>query len=1170
MSDTLPFDVGVPVESTQTPHPRGDETADSAAPVTAAPGRGAPDIAAAEPADSAGRDTADPTADLAARPTVGKPYAARDGQWRLAEIQVANWGTFDGAIYRMPIARAGHLVTGPSGSGKSSLLDAIAAVLTPDRWLRFNEAAQGAGARVDQRSVVSYVRGAWSRTTDELEDRVVSAYLRTGATWSGIVLRYENGGDRPVSLCRLFFVKGTGTTSADVSDLYLLDRSAIDLRDLEPYARTGLETRKVKAAWPDAVVTSGGAHARFYARLRSLFGIPHEGALQLLHKTQSAKSLDSLDQLFRDYMLERPGTFALAEAAVTQFGELRDAHDHVVQLRKQRDLLLDLRTAAEEFDRANSAVGTAGALADALGPYRTRRGLDLTRAEIRGVVEQIAGLSLDAQRAQETAARAEEDFERAQRRARDLGGAEAEHLQHRIRAAREAAVSTTRRWEELRRLVTTAGIAHTPTTSAEFAELLAQIDAAPAPSAAGPSHEQLDRHAQARRAKERIEIEIRSLRQSGSTVPDRLVAVRASIAGATGLPVSALPFAAELIDVRAEFADWAGAIERVLRPFALTLLVRSEHLPVVRRWVDAHRIPARLVYEEVRADAPAPRPAASDASLVHRVRVADGPFAAWVSGQLSERFDVACVDSPDDLDAHPRAVTIHGQIKSRLRYEKDDRQRLDDRAHWVLGDREGKLEALIAQLQEATREEEAAGAVVDRAARLRSEADYRRATLESIRGQSWADLDQAAAQGEVGRLTVTLAELTAHDGDLGVAVREAETAREARDAANRLREDARLALRQAGAAHDELTSAAETLEAQIATGEVPEVDEATWADLDRRFRAVQRRITRATIADVGHDVMRRLQRERDVAQEAAREASGTISTLATRFKERWPASSADLVPRVEDRHAYLEILDQIIAHGLPEHEATFLRLLRERSRDMIGELVSDILAAPREIEDRVVPVNGSLRRSPFDDERWLRLRVKTRRSETVTRFIGDLRSIAEGGWAQDDLDAAERRFATLAELMRRFASSDHVDRVWRTQCLDTRLHVTFRAEEIDAHGRAHATYDSGAAMSGGQQQKLVVFCLAAALRYQLADADEPHPRYGTIVLDEAFDKADTRYTRMALDIFREFGFHLVLATPQKLLQTIEPYVGAATSIENPTRRRSQVATIEWDRQGSAP
>ena len=51
---------------------------------------------------------------------------------------------------------------------------------------------------------------------------------------------------------------------------------------------------------------------------------------------------------------------------------------------------------------------------------------------------------------------------------------------------------------------------------------------------------------------------------------------------------------------------------------------------------------------------------------------------------------------------------------------------------------------------------------------------------------------------------------------------------------------------------------------------------------------------------------------------------------------------------------------------------------------------------------------------------------------------------------------------------------------------------------------------------------------------------------------------------MALDVFVEFGFQLILATPQKLLQTIEPYVGAVTSIENPTRKLSQVSSVVWD------
>ncbi|MDN6193110.1 MAG: hypothetical protein L0J32_14570, partial [Brevibacterium sp.] len=83
-----------------------------------------------------------------------------------------------------------------------------------------------------------------------------------------------------------------------------------------------------------------------------------------------------------------------------------------------------------------------------------------------------------------------------------------------------------------------------------------------------------------------------------------------------------------------------------------------------------------------------------------------------------------------------------------------------------------------------------------------------------------------------------------------------------------------------------------------------------------------------------------------------------------------------------------------------------------------------------------------------------------------------------------------------------------------------------------------------------------------------ADPDEAISKYGTIILDEAFDKADTRYTRMALNIFIEFGFHMVLATPQKLLQTIEPYVGAATSIENPSRQKTLASTMVWDTEGA--
>ncbi len=152
----------------------------------------------------------------------------------------------------------------------------------------------------------------------------------------------------------------------------------------------------------------------------------------------------------------------------------------------------------------------------------------------------------------------------------------------------------------------------------------------------------------------------------------------------------------------------------------------------------------------------------------------------------------------------------------------------------------------------------------------------------------------------------------------------------------------------------------------------------------------------------------------------------------------------------------------------------------------------------------------------------------------------------------------------LARVVRRLGSSEAADRSWQVQCLDTRRHVRFIGREVDLAGTVMDVYDSGEGRSGGQKQKLVVFCLAAALRYQLTKDSEAVPSYGSVVMDEAFDKADAAFTRMALDIFREFGFHMILATPLKLLQTLEDYVGGIGLVTCHDSQASRVAPVAFD------
>ncbi|MBP1325806.1 uncharacterized protein YPO0396 [Leucobacter exalbidus] len=1092
------------------------------------------------------------------------------GQWRLAEVQVANWGTFDGAIYRIPVSRKGQLITGPSGSGKSSLLDAIATVLTPDRWLRFNLAAQGAGTRSDQRSLMSYVRGAWARRTDEFEDRVVSEYLRPGPTWSGIVMRYENGVDLPVTLARLFFAKGNDTSRENLSSLYVLERAALDLRDLEPFARSGLESRKLQAAFPDALVNSGGKNTRFYQRLRSIFGIADESALQLLHKTQSAKNLDSLNQLFRESMLEKPETFKLAEEARTQFGELNEAHEHVVRLRQQRDLLAGLRDASIEYDLAESRAAAASTLGAHVLLYQRQRQLELAFAERTKIEEHLIVLRADSEYAAAQLRAAEESYDVSRQRTLELGGGDVEQLRLRVESAAAQVESTERRWQQMADRLAKLGIAPAPVNASEFAELVAEGfrsgAAASAESASGPSIKEHDQLAVARHNAQQLEREIDALARSKSSVPEKLQVVRKDLAEHLGVPVTALPFAAELLEVNAQYAAWTGAFERVLKQFALTLLVRSEHLIATRRWVDARSLQLLLVYEEVLPHVQPPKPVSSNSSLVHRVTVKPGAFEAWMHRTLSERFDYACVDQPDQFDDHARAVTINGQIKSsRTRYVKDDRVSIGNRGRWILGDHEAKHEALVELLASARAEVNRYEDIVDAATRQRDFALLREDTLNDLRTRPWAEFDVSSAKTDVDRLHKNLVELTGTNSDLAVAQERLDNSRQARDLANgrvsQLESDRQTAERRLGELA-EMIAEIESRRADDGTG--LHLTDELRTDLQTRFAAVRRSITLITLAETGQQVSERLYRERDQAKAIADKAGSEITSIATKFRERWRGASADLVANVEGRHGFIELYDGIVANGLPDHESRFFDLLRDRSRDMVGQLVDEIMHAPDEIEARIDPVNASLRRSAFDEARYLHIEVKTKRGEAATRFLQQLRSISENSWADDNAADAEHRFATLSALMQRLDSSDPQDRKWRDLCLDTRLHVTFLAHEIDDSGRRHSTYDSGAAMSGGQQQKLVVFCLAAALRYQLADPDDPLPRYGTIVLDEAFDKADSRYTRLALDVFQEFGFQMVLATPHKLLQTIEPYVGGATEVENPTRARSHVSSLMWE------
>lgn len=1081
----------------------------------------------------------------------------RVGQWRLALIELVNWGTFSGHV-AIDVARVGHLFTGASGSGKSSLLDAIAAVITPDRWLRLNAAAQDGASRHSDRTLMSYVRGAWSKEADETAERATTTYLRPKATWSGIRLRYDNLREEPVTLARVFHAPGTRTETGALKDARFFARGDVGLLALKPHVEGRIDARRMSVAFPDALITTGGRHGRFHERVVRQFGFRGDSTLQLLHKTQSAKNLGTLDALFRGFMLDHPGTFARSDTAVEQFTELAAAHAHVVDLRKQADALRRVDDAITAFDVAGAEMAGASELHDAVEPFTATLKLRLAREGVgpaRAAVARAESARGDAAREQRLAA---ESLETAKARVRDEGGSRVELLQERIGAAEQAEQAIERERGKLADELARIG-APMPEDAGQFAELISTAVAESGHAVPPVSYEVRDAASAARKALDDLNKQIQALRDHRSNIDPKLLGARRFLASTLGVPDSALPFAGELVSVVAEHADWRGAIERVLAPFAATLLVRDEHLAAARRAAESRTLGVRLVLEAVPASVDEPRRPKDPRSLVHRISVTEGPFTAFLRRRIATEYDFACVVHPDELDDVERGVTIGGLVKrSSRRYEKDDRADVADATRWMLGgDTEARLEALLARRRQAEAAERDTKAADDHADAERQAAITRRDVFARIAIYSWARVD-----------TVSAAALTAaHRGDLHALTSASSSLRDAQDAADRAAERLRVAedvhqksLGKDAIARDALDRVT-ALIAELESAPAASSDQAVHASLESRFRSEKRSLTLETVDAVARVVQSNLSKEKDKAAGRAADAEAGFAARAAEFRHTWPAASAELTTEIGDRYGYRELREGILARGLPDKEGEFRRLLRERSQDVVAHLLSDLRDAPGLIRERILPVNASLGRSPFEGaDRYLEIDVKTTRSPEVDEFLTDLRRIVEGNWADESAAGAEQRFAVLQRVIGRLGSKDRVDQDWRSRVLDTRLHVSFLAREKVA-GKVVRVYDSAEGLSGGQRQKLVIFCLAAALRYQLTEEEDDVPRFGSIVLDEAFDKADSRYTRSAMDVFRTFGFHMILATPQKLLQTLEPYVGAITSVSNPERDDSRLANV---------
>jgi uncharacterized protein YPO0396 len=1094
--------------------------------------------------------------------------------FRLSRLELRNWGTFNGPVWTLRTDGRNTLVTGDIGSGKSTIVDAITTLLLPANRIAYNKAA---GAETKERSLRSYVLGYHKAVRNEVTGATTQIALRDATKFSVILGVFANEGyGATVTLAQVFWLRN-GDAGGQPDRFYVTADAALTVS--EHFADFGTDMTALRKR----LKAMNGVHVHdgfpeYGKDFRRRLGIESEQAMELFHQTVSMKSVGNLTDFVREHMLE-PFNAAKATAdIVAHFEDLTKAHEAVQRAQAQLTVLIPLLKDCDAYDAAETAIKTLNAQREALRYYFAAAKADLLDQSLLSSYSERTRLTahrndlqgrLSGLREQETGLR----VERA-----GHGGNRLTEIERQIAENEKTRAARVKRAEKFAELLTEAGLDPVQ-TPVQFAARRGEIATAhrATEQAIADSQEKVTKTAvlKGKLDEEAAEVnrELLSLKARKNNIPARNLELRGRLCSELRLTEESLPFAGELIAVREEEGDWEGAAERLLRSFALSVLVPDEHYAEVSDWINGHHLNGRVVYYRVPRAVAAPPPDVGSGTLSAKLTVRDSPFATWLERELARRADVECVETMAEFRRMPKAITKAGQVKGTSgRHEKDDRFRIDDRGRYVLGwSNERKIDALLGRAMTLAARIESADAELSGHTRTRDTAFERGKVLAVLeQTDEFAEIDYQSAVNEIanlrdehGRLKAASAELSKLDEQLAAVKQRIEDADEQRTTVNEKLGGVEQSISDAEAAQREVRAVVAEPGCEPARAHFDAIGDLlrkAGHTLPGNPAACDKAQTNAA-AEIMSIANKRGERKARL--------STKIVTAMSDFRRQYPVEASELDNSAESADGYRELHKRLTDDDLPRFQRTFKTYLNQNTIRDIAGFQSQLNKQADLIRERVATINRSLVDVDYNPGRYIRLEPRRTPNTEIRDFQSDLRACTDNAVspAESDDQYSEQKFLQVKRLIERFRGREgqtEADQKWTKLVTDVRNWFLFTASErFREDDTEYEHYADSAGKSGGQKEKLAYTILAASLAYQfkLEWGAAKSRTFRFAVIDEAFGRGSDESTRFALELFGRLGLQLLIVTPLQKIHVIEPYVSAVGFVDNPTSQYSRLQTL---------
>lgn len=1104
--------------------------------------------------------------------------------FRLQYMEILNWGTFHGKVWRINPNGNNSLLTGSIGSGKSTLVDALTCLIVPHHKIQFNKAA---GAENKERNLISYIKGYYKHEKDEvnLKEKAISLRYQSDSdvTFSVVLANFNNKGyEQNITLAQVFWIKDNKPQKLLIiskKPLYIKSHfsNITDVQEL----RNRLKSESHIEIFDDNF-------SQYSQQFRRYFGMNSDKAIDLFYQTVSMKAVTSLTSFVREQMLERTDVKQQLEDLKKRFADLSKAHEAVISLRRQKEALEPLMDLSKQQRSFSERLEEIDKILQALPGFFASKKFTLLENEVKNCEAKLSQCNNQLQQVESDLSQKRKAQSQIEKDVDINGGERLKDIERLIEGAESRKDYKKRKKADEENCydsltlacdLSTANTEKTFYTNRKKAmDLISELEE----KQEKLSTTQLEKSIELRQVNDQIakeSIELESLKKRKTQIPDEMVNIRQQILDDLVIESDEIPFIGELLKVKEEEKEWEGAIERLLHGFGLSMIVPEKYYKKISHYVNARQLQVksygkngklkgqRLEYYKVPQSLKYKiTTETDDDSVINKIETKpECIYEEWLNQELQKRYNLNCVQI-EEFNRQKNVITKEGQFKTgESRHIKDDRNDLWDRRNFILG--WANIEKIKAVEESLNRYFGLQKDLEKYVESVKLEINKNKKLLGKlqllINFKNWNEINWQEEAKEIERLKQEKKELTESNNILSTLQNKlSNVAAEIKT----LEEQKTLKSKEVGVLENNHEVYKKEMQEQLEVAESILADEA-----ELYFPKIEKLIEEpsCTIKNIDK-IKERIKNsfidkdgEKDQINKKLRGAREGIIKLMKDYINAFPSESIELSAEIESLPEYLQRMESILQQDLPRHERRFKQMLNENTINDISTFDNKLDIHQKGIQEKINKINNHLKEVEYNRGTYIKIEIDKNTDIEIKRFKEDLKACYSNILSGQDA-YNEDRFNQVKKLLDKFNSQANLDIEWTNKVTDVRNWFMFNASEKYLADDSPKEFFAGSGgKSGGQKEKLAYTILASALAYQfgLAFGEPKSKSFRFVVIDEAFGRGDDESTKFGLGLFKKLNLQLLIVTPLQKIHVIENHVNAVHYVTNQDGNNSELQNL---------